>query len=189
MIFGEHSLACLGNGSKTQTRRIIKPQPLGTHATAIGEAKHKWAFNGITAVPQKVKSRYMVGDVLYVKEALVEVMCPWIGHYLYPAAKDTYGLSIDATVGKVHGPMFMKERHARYHIKIVDIQAEKLHKISKLSVVSEGYRNRKEFFEAWVEINHEINLDRWVFVYTFEDISDRFPKPDMVIGTYEKVRP
>lgn len=77
IIFDEHFFKSVVDGCKTQTRRIIKPQP--TYSDVSGIKWKGYAYGIVLGIVDKhekachnfVKSallKYKVGDVLYIKE-------------------------------------------------------------------------------------------------------------------------
>lgn len=110
IIFSREMVKALLEGRKTQTRRLIKPQP-----------------------HERNKSKYKVGDVLYVKEAW-----NWSNSKKEEAIyKADYN---DPAKGKGFwkSPIYMPKELSRIHLEITNIRVERLKDISEEDAKSEG---------------------------------------------------
>jgi len=177
ILFKPDMIQAIIEGRKTQTRRLIKPQPvqfnnLGEFDAGIGEA---W-FHGITSDNWETrKPRYQVGETAYIKEA-------WASFPAYEPHKPyvTYKSSVDAyRLGstKWKSPLFMPEWAARYFLEITEVRAERLQEIRYLDIFLEGVpeqggfiKNFKAFERLWNSINKDYPWESnpWVWVYIFE---------------------
>lgn len=177
---------------KTQTRRIITPEP---------KIQNGWIV--------KPKSKYKIGEIVYLKEPHVcyqetyqELMTNASG--LEIAYKYGNNLSIEDITGnselKWGNKLFMPEKCARYFIKITGVRAERLQDISEEDCIKEGimyapiqslawqdkltpmwsnginrYKTPQEAYAALINsINGKGTWEKnpWVWVYDFELINN-----------------
>jgi hypothetical protein len=126
------------SGEKTQTRRIVNPQPI--------DDTFKW--HGEKDV--RFKPRYKPGEILYLKEpycldcdfiqhgdrrewkANGKILYEFNGDGISELAKDSYGF------GKWRNKLFMPEKYARHHIEITDVRVERLQDINDYGCAKEG---------------------------------------------------
>lgn len=132
IIFSREMVKALLEGRKTQTRRLIKPQP---HECHNGDLIYKDDLIGSSVEGRRVcqernKSKYKVGDVLYVKEAW-----NWSNSKKEEAIyKADYN---DPAKGKGFwkSPIYMPKELSRIHLEIINIRVER---ISEEDAKSEG---------------------------------------------------
>ena len=175
-----------------QTRRVIKPQPCDdkTFIYADGYCSLQ-AKNGYAPY---AKSRYQVGEVVYIKEAFMIEQSEGFDEPTDRPFKNDYewGLLIphykltdpdpelyddeDRQV-KWRSPLFMPEWAARYFLKITDIRAERLQEITNEDITAEGLGEgytkfgwTYAFGQLWNSINPKYPwaMNPWVFVYSFK---------------------
>lgn len=168
IIFDSESVRQILAGNKTQSRRIVKPQP-----TWVGEPYNLWIHEqGMTVTandPHMGKfARYKVGETVYVKE----VYDQYLGRTLYRADND----AIDT---KWRTPLFMPESLSRIKLYILRVGIERLHNISMKDCIKEGIwsirytTTEHNWFCAWqrrwIEVNGQKSWDSnpWVWVYEF----------------------
>ena len=181
ICFKEELFNAIIEGRKTQTRRIVKPQP-PKETTWIDNVSKEGEFYWHTKESGRnyfdkncFVPRYRVGDTVYLKEPYRDTGAPE-GHfakidYLY----DKTGLARELAGGyKWENKLFMPERYARYFIKITAVRCEHLQEISDEDCESEGivltwnisrtfvigcsnkmdgvnYNNRKEAYAALID--------------------------------------
>jgi hypothetical protein len=161
ILFRADSIKAIVEGRKTVTRRVIKPQPPNT---------------AIMADSEDIKSRYQVGDVVYIKEAY------WkdIDGSLFDYADAPRELIPDFCT--LVSPLFMPEWAARYFIRIKDVRAERLQDIltTAKDVFLEGLPDEYaecafgfalDWFKGlWDSIHKDYpwEANPWVFRYEFE---------------------
>lgn len=176
-------------GEKTQTRRIITPEP---------KIQNGWIV--------KPKSKYKVGEIVYLKEPYILYEEKYQESKTNPSGIQyayKYGnhLPIDEITGdssaKWKNKFFMPESAARYFIKITAVRAEKLQDISNEDCIKEGvesyfnvlfqetrykdYLNPNSEFRypssSYATLINKINgkgtweSNPWVWVYDFELIN------------------
>ena len=168
-------------GRKTVTRRVIKG--IDQKCDGIVKVGDCWQLKWCKKLTQRfpaglleinnLKSRYQVGEVVYIKEA-------WeIEQIEYPMAEisyvsDVYGdddhdvciinEKLPTNLDRVQSPLFMPKCAARTHILIENICIEKLNlPLSERDLEQEGGEPAIEYLSV---------IDgKWVFVYQFKLIS------------------
>lgn len=136
-------------GSKTQTRRIMKPQP---------DDGQIW--NSILGL--EIKPRYKKGELLYLKEPYLDDLSMKKTFYKYRKSdlnelmKEYPEMNPDAR-GFWRNKLFMPQSEARYFIKITDVRVERLQEITEEDCIKEGIesftkdeRVFKYGLEGWV---------------------------------------
>lgn len=184
---------------KTQTRRIVKPQPVlmrgGESEFDAGDYWHwndyQW-LDGDLGVPESAiedYAPYKVGDVLWVRETWNKAcgnipcdmgMCQDKEGYIYKA--DIYG---DVPVKSWKPSIHMPKEAARLFLKVTDVRVERLQDINYVhgDIWAEGIpavhdRNSEEnaFIELWDSINakrgYGWDKNPFVWVISFERIRD-----------------
>lgn len=120
------------NGEKTQTRRIIKPQP--DEYSDLGEILvdvHHHVYRN-----DRIKARYKPGETLYLKEP-----------YLFGKHGITYkyGNPEHGIDGGWNNKLFMPEKYARHLVEITSVRTEGLQDISDGDCMKEGI----EFYDGY----------------------------------------
>lgn len=186
ILFKSESIKAIIEGRKTQTRRVIKPQPI--IAPTYKELSLKdLEYDGF-------KPRYQVGEIVYVKEAHYRYG-HWIKNGFIKAGRqkwlfkaDTkevrylenrppmvYANAIkDKTGWFKRSPLFMPQSAARYFTKFTGVRAERLQEINEEDAEAEGLDLLQggilcEFRLLWDSINPKYPWESnpWVWVYTF----------------------
>ncbi len=148
ILFRPEMILAICNGTKTQTRRVIKPQPLGSYLP------DSYIMEELKSIPKHTikihdtddptflhiipAPRYQVGEVVYIKEAFA----------LHPAAKELgYPIvfykergDVTSKINKWKSPLFMPTWAARYFIKIKDVKVERLQEITVADIEMEGHQ-------------------------------------------------
>lgn len=165
ILFSTPMVRALLAGTKTQTRRIAKPQP------TVGACK----------------SKYEVGDVLWVRET-------WQAWWEYDkiAPRDIPNNSdinypSDGNVWKtrVRSPLFMPRWASRIRLEVTDVRIERLQAINADEAIAEGIDTEtlgscREAVEAYAQLWESINgpgswaENPWVWVVSFQLLA---PKP------------
>lgn len=145
ILFNTEMVRAILYGSKTQTRRIIKPQPTNPQWNNIG-----WV-GWDDGHGYQMKAPCNPGDILWVRET-------WVfdsgdedygtGCFMYKAdmpihidAKDTaHGDDVDITAEdyKWHPSIHMPKEAARIFLRVKDVRVEKLQDITVLDAINEG---------------------------------------------------
>ncbi len=165
-------------GRKTQTRRIVKPQP----PEGFDEHIHYQVQNNIAVgFAPRICPYGKIGDLLYVRETLCsDGENDWLysvgSEYVdeeYPEEwrkRNAHRMSIPS----IHMPKWA----SRITLEITDIRVERLIDISYDDCIAEGctgcqalyYSPHDEFFELWRSINGQASLDAnpWLWAIEFE---------------------
>lgn len=171
-------IQAITEGRKTQTRRLIKPQPVfEIWSASCGVWRYKGkAYDNMYDIP----SRYHVGETVYIKEAWSDIYCRG-----QDQANVLYALDYPpAPKGfKWQSPLFMPEWAARHFIFIEAVRAERLQEISWADCLAEGIIQRGDdfickcaysvpqgaFIELWDSVNpkHPWENNDWVQRYQF----------------------
>jgi hypothetical protein len=200
ILFSAPMVRALLLGTKTQTRRIVKPQPaferdgLLSHPKLAGHfAPHVFG----ACMAKLVCCPYgAVGDRLWVKEAIVRVGQRYKDRdaALYyaddsPTALDTWPWQLAKLPG-----MFLPRGLSRITLEITGLRIERLHAISEVDAKAEGVERdtapcdhtrqlcedvgcmgptyRSTFAELWAAINgaDSWKANPWVYVIEFKRV-------------------
>ena len=179
---------------KSQTRQLINPQPvIGAWTHAKPDPVHYTIDrNGTQAYCGKAKSRYHIGEVVYIKEAWATEQCfndmkpseiPGTATIFY--VSDGVGeWPVKIPIGKLRSSLFMPEWASRGKIRIIDVRPERLQDITLGDVITEGIPGytfakgvlsenppdpRWKYIELWDSINKiKWESNPWLFRYCFE---------------------
>lgn len=141
------------NGTKTQTRRLLNPQPLGD-----GEMqKHShadlwmWKKRGSGFTKEEFRPRYRVGDVLWCQESwrteirfdnLKPTELPASARIHYEGSSESWRGPLanhDLNCGKLRPGRFLPLRFARPHrYEVVAVRCERVNAISGKDCEAEG---------------------------------------------------
>ena len=163
ILFKPDMIKAIVEGRKTQTRRVIKPQPIDSvyelkeHSQVKGYyipyAKDRRMVNNNAGDHKNdcgYLSRYRVGEVAYIKEAwrtdiifddlspselISEDMKAWNGVIYYDF---DYHKPDGIFNSRKRSPMHLPAEFARYFIKITDVRAERLQEITLRDIEAEG---------------------------------------------------
>lgn len=192
ILFSGDMVRAILDGRKTQTRRVVKPQPKN-------KIYHLEPFGGITFNPGMwtdnemfYQSKYGIsGDRLWVREA-------WRVARIYndrPPRDVPSGASIwyesegDAPYyfddGRYRHARFMPRWASRILLEITDVRVERVQEITRADAIAEGCVQRHdnggwfspevEFVELWDSINAAIGFgwdaNPWVWVISFRRVT------------------
>ena len=130
ILFNEQMVKALLDGRKTQTRRVMKPQPV-IDDTAMWHWKDcQWMDGGIGFPQSGIEdyAPYKPGDIIYVREA-------WARRtegYIYKA--DSPGSDGCGWRPSIHMP----KEAARIFLNVKNVRVERLNAIQFEDVISEG---------------------------------------------------
>lgn len=191
VLFSAPMVLAIGDDRKTQTRRIVKPQPnLMPHMEPVRpepRADGRWVFMTHTDRPSyswatgDVRSPHgKPGDRLWVRENIVaEIVNSVRGvRYLADGAFRKCGTADQweklaayrggrlISVPSIHMPRWA----ARYLLDVADVRIERLQDISEEDAQAEGFASRAEFLAAWAAIygQQSVAAKPWVWVTTFK---------------------
>jgi len=137
--FKLESIQAILNGSKTQTRRLIKPQPIDK---PIQDAYEWWHWVDNKCITYDKHSPYRIGETVYIKEALYKSPSYDVTngkHFAYYKSDNL--IVVGGRWEWTHNtlsPLFMPEWATRYFITITDVRAERLQEITDVDAVAEG---------------------------------------------------
>lgn len=175
IIFSAESVKAILRGHKTQTRRVINPQP-------------KLANMGLLR-----NAVYSPGNLLWVKETFAEMDEFELGYKRdpfviigYKADKSVIDLSTGSEFNTEHwnwehksikwkSPLYMPKDAARLFLKIKDVRVQKLQDISKEDIEKEGIKvpvstDKK----ALIEVTGKYAAIKYLKI--FENIKDPYEK-------------
>ena len=194
ILFSTEMVQAILEGRKTQTRRIIKPQPKeGIITTAFDFKKGFYASKiKIEENPDRFEitklfnPKYQTGDILWVRESFAKPPIYAFGvKYIYKAG---FNESICGWKPSIHMP----KEAARIFLEVSNVRVERLRDISEDDAIAEGiervsiapfvhrFKNylcnnkfigpKESFKTLWMKINGEDswNANPWVWVYEFK---------------------
>jgi hypothetical protein len=137
ILFSTPMIQAILAGNKTQTRRIVKPQPelqdrTGFHwkgrMYGIGFSKRETFRNFESKCPYG-----KIGDVLWVRETF----CNYHGGIIYKADGKYNGI-VDGDLYQWKPSIFMPKEACRIKLEITDIRVERVQEISEADAIKEG---------------------------------------------------
>ena len=175
ILFSTPMVQAILDGRKTQTRRVIKPQPLDVVTYAD---QRVW-------YPEVIKCPYEVGDVLWVRETFTNSEeYPFI---FYKADADDVSIKWKPSI-------FMPKSACRLFLQVKSVRVERLQDITEEDAIAEGIERIKKdgmlsfrsyavkhdacvypyvsFQTLWHKINGPTSWVKnpWVWVIEFEKI-------------------
>ena len=185
ILFSTEMVQALLAERKTQTRRVIKPQP---SKAAFGLVA--WKGRDLTLNSFKNHSPYgQVGDVLWVRETFTKLAPDHVieGDYVFKANVDADSEEIRQDYIDRGYPyqwkpsIHMPKRAARIWLKVTDVRVERVQDITEEDAKAEGIISliecsnpcRRKFIDLWAEI-HSLEswyTNPWVWVVEFEVLS------------------
>lgn len=184
-------------GTKTQTRRLLNPQPFGNGQMQRHSHADLWMWKkrGSGFTKEEFKPRYRVGDMLWVQE-------PWRASGVFNDTKPTQlplgaeinyeGADEDGVFGKLRPGRFLPLRFARpARYEVTAVRLERVNEISEADARAEGARKshcefrdsippsidnvfQRNFAALWDSIHAEPGTRfedvPWVFAYTFRRV-------------------
>nr|WP_278810158.1 hypothetical protein [Obesumbacterium proteus] len=136
MIFNSEMVRAILSGQKTQTRRVMKPQPVLEDAFVGGITKPTWIYKG-TATPSGWIMHNMcpfgaVGDLIWVRETFGDCGV----RLVYRADSDDGALCM---VKRWTPANHMPRSASRILLEITNVRVERLNDISNEDAKAEGY--------------------------------------------------
>ena len=182
IIFSAPMIRALLDGRKSQTRRILKPQPPEWVTRVCHEGRNGWIGSGnghgtLMHVP------YAVGDRLWCREAF-SYGWPVEGNHQLPECNQEHAITYRADGnhpfggGKWKSPIHMPSWASRLTLIVTDVRVQRLQDISAADAIREGVtlveeslEDPREAFRAiWTSIHGPEAWDRnpWVAAISFE---------------------
>jgi len=135
ILFSGPMVRAILEGRKTQTRRVVKPQPKDREGgiSPICYEGDRWEFLDLEAAEQSVRNLYgKPGDRLWVRETFSTLDCHH-GQTVYRAGGEK-----NLTDMKWKPSIFMRRKHSRITLEIVSVRVERLQDISYRDCEAEG---------------------------------------------------
>lgn len=183
ILFNTEMTKALLGGTKTATRRVVKPKYTNTEIIL----KNGKAFEtaGTLATTVEIKPPYQVGDILYVRETWAELETVY-GHlyYAYKADDDTLHHSIGENFTHWHPSIHMPKEAARIFLRVTDVRVERLQDITPEDIIKEGFCEvfpagiwQADFYNNWDSTIkskdcalYSWNANPWVWAIEFERV-------------------
>lgn len=202
ILFKPDMVRAILDGRKTQTRRVLDPQPEciydGMYCDKYDKNENRWTFwtnehkmclfeGGIKGTAHW-KPKYNTGDVLYVRETY----CISVGeddekNVLYKAdTLDGPNIDMDKMM-KWKSSIFMPKKYARIFLRVTNVRVQRLQDITYGEICKEGFQpayrtmgeDRQNAYDWWKDLWNSIAKEccKWeknpyVFVYEFERIRE-----------------
>lgn len=198
MLFSAPMVRAILDGRKTQTRRIVKPQPpKGTEKVISQTEKIGQSFlcmsqpeNGFRSVipanhskkhPAMIPPHGQVGDLIWVRET-----CKAIGPKHEPeimySDHDDYDIATKELGWRVLPSIYMPRRESRITLKIAGVRVERLQDVSGADAKAEGVNSqlicsnrlgpagsyRMNFTLLWESINGPTSWNENPWVWVYE---------------------
>ena len=155
IIMGPESVRAILDGRKTQTRRVVRPQPVGDKMFWEPEwsGGPRFVSSPLDEERQTWRCPYGVpGDRLWVKEQTIADSCG--GLIGYPAN----GCEKTECWERKRSAMLMPRRWSRLTLEVVSVRAERLQSISDADAIAEGMPDDvdaavADFAASWDRLN------------------------------------
>jgi len=153
ILFKPNMIKAIVEGRKTQTWRVIKPQPPARFVNRVPDMRRGvLVFADSATDTWEAHPRYDIGEIVYIKEA-------WSISYFTAIYEEEHQVQVSYKDGKevyftvdyetwekyatqkycsLQSPMFLPECFARYFIQITDVRAERLQEITEEDAGAEG---------------------------------------------------
>ena len=185
ILFSGPMVRAILEGRKSQTRRVVKPQP-ASHQGRIEWSYHNpgwWIVQGdVSNTWSRVRCHYGVpGDRLWVRETFNP---DWTDRVIYKADG---GSAVEA--GWPREPrwkpsIFMPRRACRLVLEVTGVRVERLQEISSTDAEAEGVQcqpmSAKGFVDYYRDLWDRLNAKRapwasnpWVWVVEFRRLDER----------------
>lgn len=157
MLFSARMVKAILDGRKTQTRRIVKPQPpFGCSYTINGNFSHALCFQTeyppdsaeAVWVPPTAKSKdhrlpcpHPVGSRIWVKETYrlsTSDDCACYEPCSCKSGEPIYRASLDCSDSKWKPSIFMPRKYSRIDLEVTAVRVERLQEISETDAIAEG---------------------------------------------------
>ena len=194
ILFSTPMVQAILAGNKTQTRRVVKPQPAYNYpqgyvmSSTDKKTEGCFAFCKVpddSRIGQLIRPPYKPGDVLWVRETWrLDNMRVEDGDGRADVVYKAGGTG--PRIGGLHGSqtfawrpsIFMPREAARLHLKVTDLRAERVQDIFKEPpgpnnpIVKEGFSYGCDFIATWENLNAKRGFrwdaNPWVWVISFE---------------------
>lgn len=185
IIFSTPMVQAILAGRKTQTRRVLKPQPvIDAHGMWLWK-DFQWMDGGLGFPASGIEdyAPYKPGDILWVRETWspVQVLPK---RYLYKADAENGGEG-DGLPIRWRPSIHMPREAARLFLRVTGVRVERVQDITHAGALAEGIVQCPgwkfelsecdctivEFGKLWDALGFEWERNPWVFVCSFERIT------------------
>jgi len=194
ILFGGSMVCAILGGSKTQTRRVVKPQPIGFFGgTRLDSHTFKAIINGPKGIREHPVDHYwncpygQPGDRLWVRETFCQIDG---GGYAYKStdAQDADAERCRLEYGYKWTPsIYMPRVASRITLEVVNVRVERGQEINECDVIAEGISlhdclvNGEEilasfaYAQLWDSLNakrgYGWDVNPWVWVIEFKQVT------------------
>jgi len=173
ILFSSEMVNAILDGRKTQTRRIMKPQPKYFDKSPHWRWKHSSKFGPIAVASgdrPSIFGKFVPGERLWVREAWAETTD---GEVFYRATDED-----DFREPPPWRPsIFMPRKHSRITLEVTGVRVERLNEMKSADVVAEGFPFASDldaFKVLWNKLNNKPGFrwadSPWVWVISFRRI-------------------
>jgi hypothetical protein len=202
ILFSTPMVQAILDGKKTQTRRVIIPQP--DRFFEVDDTPGNFHLYDVEWGLGRIYPKYQVGDILWVRETWATVSSGIIEYkatYIEPYTGST---EIDHIGKKItwRPSIHMPREAARIFLRVTNVRVERLREITDTDCLSEGIKDHpisdlwnevvarvygdtcedtpiKAFEKLWNSTIKKQDIDKygwdanpWVWVYEFERVSE-----------------
>lgn len=181
ILFSTPMVQAILEGRNTQTRRVVKPQPIkkGHFWTLDGAG---WSSSSVVPVyghSLYTRMPYKPGDILWVRETWYLETFYGAHSYVYRASEPNYPVNVGAGQHGWRPSIFMPKDAARIFLRVKEVRVEKVQDITEEDTINEGVNNKEKFALLWDKLNKKRGYgweaNPWVWVIEFE----RIEKPEV----------
>lgn len=157
ILYNTEMVRAIQNGTKTATRRVVKPQPPAT--AHVVKTRYSWGWSWWEdSDSHEMKPPYNPGAILYVRETwgdYSECQPGGAGYYLYRAdypdgAKtDTSWDGVIYDLPRWRPSIHMPREAARIFLRVTDVRAQCVQDITEEKARKEGCKDREDFHRVW----------------------------------------
>ena len=161
ILFSTEMVQAILAGRKTQTRRIVKPQPNYFPYTDSKEGHEKTLKNYIDEGLKNgaIKGKYHIGDILWVRETFCDVSHNLENENCFLYKADFLGTTSELVKWKPS--LFMPKEAARIFLKVTNIRCERLQDISEEDAITEG-----------IAVSSKVGSDGHYYYKDYNDTTD-----------------
>jgi hypothetical protein len=168
ILFKTEMVKAILDGTKTQTRRILKPQPHPvTRHGLTTQTTYEWDYSKkVTDLPEfewLKLSPIKKGDILYVRETF-GIEGNTSKFFIYKADVKHFN-------GKWRSSLHMPKTAARIFLKVVSVKVERLKDISQEDAAKEGVKKKGNMFFNYFSYTKHMDED---FFYSEDQAKSSF---------------
>jgi len=158
IIFSTPMVQAILDGKKTQTRRVIKPQPDGEIKANIPYEFYGTKTERIFTDTKAYLAPCSVGDILWVRETWAKRV--YSDNRYYYKADDNLGAIFNREGDKWRPSIFMPREAARIFLKVTNVRVERLQEITAEDVIREGIKYSDSGPYHWHVLDTKLNA--WI---------------------------